>query len=336
MLKSEIEDFARDFFNAADEFVGQSPEKFTLTLGRKTVEVYLNEIDGLSQHIKNAFFPVISERSDFSLTIWRSNTRAELPSLDWARNYLTHDILLPIAITFPYRVAFDKSQGFIFLYDTTTKRGAIWVAEDSKISLNSFVTPFRMIFSWMAESFGGELIHASAISKNGNGVIINGPSGSGKSTLALLCALAGFNFIADDVVLYHDRLIYALYRYAKVNGENSPCDLSGFNLFQMTQTKDAKKILDLTQLGEKFVSSSIANAVVLPIFAHLNQHARIPPSIAIQLLAPNSLRELMGGTPYNFKNLVDLTRAIPAYRIALSKDNLKNVETVVSIFAELS
>ena len=308
MSEAEVELFAHQFFSAATEYVGEYPETFTITLAEKTVQVWLNEKDALSSHIRNAFIPGNTNATDFTLEIWRTSPRSQLPNLGWAREYLAHDNLVPASLTNPYRVAFDKSQGFIYLYDRVNKRGAIWIAEDAKISLNSLVTPFRIIFSWMAESFGGEVIHASAISKNGKGLIINGPSGSGKSTLALLCALDDFDFIADDVVLYHDGLIWAIYRYAKV---------------------------DPNQLGDKFVACAKVDALILPIFAHLNQHAPISPAIAIKLLAPNSLRELMGGTPYNFKNLVDLTRHIPSYRIALSTDNIKNVSAVNSILAEL-
>ena len=336
MSEAEVELFAHQFFSAATEFVGESPGAFTIALGEKSVQVQLNESDVLSSYIRNAFIPGNTNAADFTLEIWRTSPRSPLPSLGWAREYLAHDNLVPTSLTNPYRVAFDKSQGFIYLYDRENKRGAIWIAEDANISLNSFVTPFRIIFSWMAESFGGEVIHASAISKNGKGLIINGPSGSGKSTLALLCALDDFDFIADDVVLYHDSLIWAIYRYAKVDPNSSPCDLSRYRVFQMEKTKDAKNILDLNQLGDKFVACAKVDALILPIFAHLNHHAPISPAIAIKLLAPNSLRELMGGTPYNFKNLVDLTRHIPSYRIALSTDNIKNVSAVNSILAELS
>ena len=336
MSNSEIAVFAHDFLSAAADYVKQYPGAFTVAVGKKTLQVQINAKDNLSPHIKSAFIPSPAGMADFTLAIWRSGGGVELPNLNWARNYLVHDNLVPASLTNPYRIAFDKSQGFIYLYDEKTRHGAIWIAEDSKISLNSFVTPFRIMISWMAESFGGEIIHASAISKDGKGIIINGPSGSGKSTLALLCALEDFHFIADDVVLYHDGFMSAIYRYAKVDAHSSPCDLSSYKLFQMDETKDAKNILDLFQLGDKFQTSEKASALVLPIFAHLNQHAPISPSIAIKLLAPNSLRELMGGTPYNFRNLVNLTRQVPSYRIALSSDNAKNVNSVATILSELS
>ena len=335
MTKSEVKDFADAFFSASANFISEDLKTFTISLGDKDVQVSVNQSDNLSAHIFDALIPSVFGGVDFTLEIWRTGKRSVLPNLEWARNYLAHDNLVPHSLTAPYRVAFDKSQGFIYLYDTQTQKAAIWIAEDSKISLNSFVTPFRIIFSWMAEDFGGEIVHASAISKDGNGIIINGVSGSGKSTLAILCVLNGFEIIADDVVLFHDGLISAVYKYAKIDPRTSPLDLSHIRLFQMESSPEAKNILDLTQFGEQFVLRAQAIALILPIFVHLNQHALISPSIAIKLLAPNSLRELMGGSPYNFKNLVNLTRALPNYRIALSTDNKRNIDSINAIFSEL-
>lgn len=43
-------------------------------------------------------------------------------------------------------------------------------------------------------------VHASAVSREGHGVLLNGPSRSGKSTIALACARRGFSIVSDDVV----------------------------------------------------------------------------------------------------------------------------------------
>lgn len=180
-----------------------------------------------------------------------------------------------------------------------------------------------------------KIVHASAISRAGKGIIINGESGSGKSTLAILCLLNGFEIIADDVVLFHDGWITALYRFAKLDSNTSPFDLSNLRVFQMVNTPEAKNILDLEQFGERFLHRARAVAIALPIFAHLNQHALISSLISIKLLAPNSLKELMGGSPINFKHLVNMTRALPSYRIALSTDNQKNIESINAIFSEV-
>jgi hypothetical protein len=43
-------------------------------------------------------------------------------------------------------------------------------------------------------------VHASAVARDGMGLLFNGPSGSGKSTLAYACARRGFHLVSDDVV----------------------------------------------------------------------------------------------------------------------------------------
>lgn len=47
----------------------------------------------------------------------------------------------------------------------------------------------------------GELLHATAVAINGNGVLLSGPSGSGKSDLALRLIDHGAVLVSDDGVL---------------------------------------------------------------------------------------------------------------------------------------
>lgn len=43
-----------------------------------------------------------------------------------------------------------------------------------------------------------QALHAGLVSRDGHGALIGGPSGSGKSTVTLVCAQAGFDYLADD------------------------------------------------------------------------------------------------------------------------------------------
>ena len=112
------------------------------------------------------------------------------------------DRIIPFEKTNPFRVCIDNSQGIIYVYDITKNHGYIWLIDLAKLNLNSFVTPFIIMLSWMANSLEGEIIHCSSILIKDKAVLLNGPSGSGKSSLALYCHLKGFPMIADDVVLY--------------------------------------------------------------------------------------------------------------------------------------
>jgi HPr kinase/phosphorylase len=52
-------------------------------------------------------------------------------------------------------------------------------------------------------------VHASCVSRNGDGVLLIGPSGSGKSDLALRLLGRGFTLVADDRVDIEDSIAAA-------------------------------------------------------------------------------------------------------------------------------
>ena len=336
MSSVQFQGFAQSFLHSSQIYSEKFSQSFTTALGQEAVNVRVNFDSLVGQLVFKSLIHNNEIDPKFTLEIWQSRDQSLLPNLSWAKDYLGSDRLLPYEITKPYKVAFDNSQGILYFYDPISKHASVWVDNDINISMASFITPFRMIFSWMAESFGGEIIHASAISRDKKGLLINGPSGSGKSTLALLCAQSGYNMLADDVVLFSDGQISAIYNYAKIDPRTSPIDISGINTFQVEDSSTAKKIFHLNHFSENFCNTVTANALIFPIFAHMNHFERINSKIALKILAPNCLRELMGGSSVNFKRLSQLVQSIPSYRVAVSTNNDKNLTTINQILSELS
>jgi len=336
MSSAQFQNFAQSFLNSSQIYSEKFSQSFTAILGKETVKVIANFDSLVGQLVQKSLIHNDELSPKFSLEIWRNQDQIRLPDLSWAKDYLGSDRLLPYEVTKPYKIAFDNSQGLLFFYDPVSKRASVWVDDDRNISPASFITPFRIIFSWMAESFGGEIIHASAISRSDKGLIINGPSGSGKSTLALLCAQSGYNMLADDVVLFSNGQISAIYNYAKIDPRTSPLDVSNIDTFQVEHSPNAKKILHLSHFQEDFYNPVTASAVVFPIFAHMNHFERIDSKIALNILAPNCLRELMGGSSTNFKRLSQMVQTIPSYRVAVSTSNEQNLNSINQILLELS
>ena len=336
MNNAQVHNFAQSFLNSSKTYSEKFSQSFISILGKEAVKVSANLDSSVGQLIEKSLIHNSEIVPKFTLEIWRSEDQIQLPDLSWAKDYLGSDRLLPYEITKPYKIAFDRSQGLIYFYDPISKHASVWVDSDGDISLSSFITPFRMIFSWMAESFGGEIIHASAISRDKKGLIINGPSGSGKSTLALLCAQGGYNILADDVVLFSDGLISAIYNYAKIDPRTSPLDVSTIDTFQVEHSSNTKKIFHLSHFNENFSDPITAQAIIFPIFAHMNHFEQINSKIALKILAPNCLRELMGGSSTNFKQLSQIVQSIPSYRVAVSGNNEKNLNSINQILSELS
>jgi hypothetical protein len=336
MSSAQIHDFAQYFIDSSRIYSEKFSQCFVGILGKETVKISANLDSLVGQLVEKSLIHSNDIVPKFTLEIWRSKNEIQLPDLSWAAEYLGNDRLLPFEITKPYKIAFDRSQGLIYFYDPVSKHASVWVDDDKRVSPASFITPFRIIFSWMAESFGGEIIHASAISRDKKGLIINGPSGSGKSTLALLCAQGGYNLLADDVVLFSDGLIWAIYNYGKIDPRTNPLDVSNIETFQVDNSLNAKKIFHLSHFNENFFDPIAVRAIIFPIFAHMNHFERINSKVALKILAPNCLRELMGGSSQNFKQLSDLVQSFPSYRVAVSTNNEKNLNSISKILSELS
>jgi hypothetical protein len=326
-------EFANDFLATSNKYTERNSKVNTFSLGNESVQLFLNDETEVGTLIRSAFIESQS-RPSFTLQIWDSSKGDSLPDLSWARLYLKRDSIIPYSMTAHYKVAFDRSQGFIFVYDSVNNIGSVWIRDHSQVDLASFITPFRLMMSWMADKFGGEIIHASAIGVGNKGVLINGPTGSGKSTLGLYAALQGYKILADDVALLFSSRIFSVYSRAKAQSSSTPVSLRGLKTIEIQGSINGKTIIPLNNFGQNFIQCIDLNVLILPIFAHLNHFERIRPSTALKLLAPNSLRELMGGSTDNFARLSHLTRTTPVYRLALS-DNLDiNFRNLLQIVEE--
>jgi hypothetical protein len=335
MNEDAAKKFARDFFLASEDFAVKHANTRSISLGKHSVNLSVNSATPIGALIFDAFIPTESQDPTFTLQVWDSSRGNALPDLAWAREYMQQDIAIPRPSGSALQIAFDKSQGFIYVYNNETKVGSIWIREHSQVALSSFITPFRLMFSWMADHFNGEIIHAATIGIDGKGILINGPSGSGKSTLALLAALRGCQVLADDVTLHHEGKIYGIYSRAKAQASSTPLSLAGLSTYEVADTFQGKTVVPLDNFKERFVRSLDLQVIILPVFVHMNHYERLSPSIALKLLAPNSLREIFGGTPKNFMRLAQLTRKVPTYRLALSEDLEKNYQQLVKIVSEL-
>lgn len=76
--------------------------------------------------------------------------------------------------------------------------------------------------AWKMEiSRGWELLHASAVEKEGRGLILAGHGGAGKSTLALsLMADPSFRLVSDNLIFHDGERIYALPEPVRLDGSS--------------------------------------------------------------------------------------------------------------------
>jgi HPr kinase/phosphorylase len=217
----------------------------------------------------------------------------------------------------------------IFVYDTEEHVGAVWMRDHGQIDVRCCVAPFRVLLSWMADTFDGEIIHASGAEINGKGVLISGSSGSGKSSLAIYSGFHGGKILSDDAVLIEGSEAFAIYSRAKVAKVNPVLNLEKFNTFELRNSTEGKIILPLEEFQTSFIFKMNYDAIVFPEVVHMTHIEKISSLIGYKYFIEQSLRELFGGDKNNLARHSKLLTRIPNFRMALSGDISKDYNCLV-------
>jgi len=331
-MTNKCESFCEEFFRRAKRFTEAYGSVSNIKIGSKTVELNCNSNSYFGKLISGAFIPNENpdQTSDFSIHIWDSSFPDLLPDFTWAEEHIYSNSVIDYQLTRPYRVLFDRGQGMISVFNTETGVGGIWMRDHSQLDPRCFVAPFRTLLSWIAESFNGEIIHASGITVDGCAVLISGPSGSGKSSLALFAALEGHGIISDDAVLYEEGFISPIYSRAKVERNNNILDTSKLVTYELINSPSGKNILELSNFGVNFVKKAQLKCFIFSNVSDLGEIKRIQSGPAADLLIEHSLRELFGGLPTNKIRLALLLKKYPSFRQTLSGNIKQDFHALIS------
>ena len=107
------------------------------------------------------------------------------------------------------------------LYDHAARRGVQWAPEE-RIAAEFLARPcLFLLHAYFADTEWVPL-HAAAIGRDGQFLLLCGPSRSGKTTAALACAMHGWTYAGDDIVLVNPkrRLVAPLYVSARLRPES--------------------------------------------------------------------------------------------------------------------
>ena len=91
-----------------------------------------------------------------------------------------------------------KSNGRYFLNDDDKIIGS-WNNKEIHYLTGKLLSLIMCDFHNVVENKWSGFLHASAVSKDGNAIVIVGESGSGKSTSCAILSKKGYNFISDDI-----------------------------------------------------------------------------------------------------------------------------------------
>jgi hypothetical protein len=332
-INSKACEFAELFLSRASLYTKNYGISKSISFGSESVKLFINQGTYFGNLISSAFLDSnLSENlCKFDLHIWDSSFPDSIPNFDWANEFIFSNQVISFELSNPYRILFDRGQGMISVFDTKSNIGAVWMRDHSQLDARCFISPFRTIMSWIANSFGGEIIHASGVSINDEGFLISGPSGSGKSTLALYAALNGGSIIADDAVLYLDQKLYPIYSRAKISNDNSLLTTDKYNLVELVGSDHSKKYFSLEDLSVNFAKESKMSGFVFPSICDMSHIEKVEFDVGAKYLLSHSLRELFGGLAENKLRLILMLKKYDSYRMALSGDLDKDYKKLLEV-----
>lgn len=313
-----------------------------ILVGGLPVELSVLANDPARSLICGAFIPAANrgDKTPTRVSVRRLNERGgHLLEWGWAAPWISACQVIPPAVTSPYRIFIDRNQGLVYCYDPTNNRAVVVLRDQREIDPRSLITPFRVLWSWIASSHKATILHAGAVEIRGQGIIISGPSGSGKSTLSLGGGLrpAG-HFIADDCVLIQGTRVQAVFSRAKVDRKTLSDLTSKFSLttHSLSNTPRAKSYVQLNGDEPWWADSTNISGIVFPVVSSEAGFFSLDTGRSQRILVADSLREVFGGTPQERIRMAQIAGSAPGYRLHLGPDLDENLGLLERIGGELA
>jgi hypothetical protein len=226
------------------------------------------------------------------------------------------------------------------MLDTEQKIALFRVPDASQIHYYESSTPMRSIFQWWAKSKGLQLVHAGAVGKNNEGVLLVGTSGSGKSCTALYCLHTELTCAGDDhVLLSTDPVPYAhsLYNVCrlKVSDIKRFPDLTSV-IIDPSHTGTDKALVFLNDYYPEKVSKGFqVRAVILPQVTDVieTRLKSVSSAIGLRALAPSTIMQLPGAGEQDLRWMAKFVRQVPSYILELGEDKEKIPGIILSLIS---
>lgn len=316
----------------ARDFAGARTVRFT-AFGRIIEVSYPAIADFPSIALGRAFRDQESSDSpDARITLVDSIAAGPPPEIPWPKSWLGPFGNLRGRYAGAWSLAADNDSGCLSAFDPGARDAAVWCKDASRLPYWVRATPFRIPLSWIAHTFGGEMIHGAGVVVHDRAVLLLGPGGAGKSTLALAAAQHGFSLLGDDFLMVCGLQAQAIYRRVKAHDDTMERLSTGPSIGQVLNAAALaeKRILDLDE-SLLYVEPVPIGALVIPHIGASAKASRIsPPELLRRVVAP-SMQGLLGGSGMTLKVLADLARRVPAYELVVGPDIRDNVQALAAI-----
>jgi hypothetical protein len=224
-------------------------------------------------------------------------------------------------------VNFSADHDLLCLYHRPTNRAVYWLPTAEWLPYWEIAAPFRILLHWFAQSFGGQIVHAAAVGRDGHGVLLAGRGGSGKSTTAITCLDAGMEYVGDDYVLLMPRptpIAHSLYNSAKIHTAFMNRALPHWQGRVAARIgPEQKSLLFVNECFTDQVRGRLQiRAVLQPKVgaASSSQIRRQSASLGLLAIAPSTMSQLPLARQSTLSVIADSLRDIPSYRLELGSD----------------
>ena len=256
------------------------------------------------------------------------------PSIEWARKWIDTHSVVPEMISYPYRIFIDKNTGSIYLFDTCSQKGVIFIRRKSETDFRGLITPFRLMWSWIANSSNASVIHASAVTTKHGAVLFAGASGCGKSTTAINLAMAGNHLISDDCVWIQDGKSYPVFDRAKIKKGS---DLSrriherGIAVRWFETEGDSKAFFQVSELNRTGTNPTDVAHIFFPVIWPSMSDLAISSKSAFDRLETDSGREVFQNGLRSKVIIAQMCKGTPSSILWLSPNSADNIERIYAI-----
>lgn len=226
-----------------------------------------------------------------------------------------------------FSVNYTADHHLLCMYDRERQRAIFWLPDAASLPFWEWAAPFRILFHWWSQGFGGQICHAAAIGHGGRGALLVGRGGSGKSTTSIACVEAGMEFVGDDYVLLTRSpvpMAHSLYNSAKIHTKFLHSALAPWSNQVVRQIgPEQKSVLLLDQCAPEQVRRSLPIVGVFQPRITANSQAVIVPQNAAQGLlsmAPSTMYQLPEARQETLSLLAAWARSVPSFSLRLGTD----------------
>ncbi|MEX1047628.1 MAG: hypothetical protein WD757_01695 [Actinomycetota bacterium] len=228
----------------------------------------------------------------------------------------------------------QPGEGSLSLIEPATARGLFWFHDAAKLPFWEVASPLRLVLGWWLAARGTPLIHAGAVGRGGEGVLLVGRGGSGKSTTALSCA-ASMQFVSDDYAVLVPGIrpeVHSLYCSGKLEPDNlHRVGYAADMPWNADRLENEKAVVFVPEVAPDSVVASLQTRAVaasrIGAGSSTTYHP-LPAAKAFAALAASTILQITGSRDEGLGPMAELLGSVPCYALELGNEAAEIPETI--------